>query len=158
ENLLLPGIAFKGFRPPLFRIVQLLLYFLVNFGSAALQCIVDFRYGVLYLFAVDGTVARWLGVVKLRGGNPFGIFPEFIQLPFDLLPAVPDGIALHKGVPIRVGLDLRPVGVKLLYTQQPLFASQQHDLRENGPETALQTLPPETVDRIVVRPAHTGKP
>src|SRR5690606_11926143 len=41
KDLLLPGIAFKGAGPPVFRIVQLLLHFLVNFGSAALQRIVD---------------------------------------------------------------------------------------------------------------------
>src|SRR5690606_3479891 len=122
KDLLLPGIALKSVGPPVFRIVQLLLHFLVNFGPAGFQRIVDFRYGILYLFAVDGAVARWRGVIELRGGDAFGIFPQFIQLLFDPLLTMLDGIAPHKRVPARIGLDLAAVGVELLYAQQPFFA------------------------------------
>src|SRR5690606_5927929 len=80
KNPLLPIVAVKCFRPPVLRLVRLLLHFLVDFGPAAPPRTVDPRYGILYLFAVDGAVARGLQVVDLRSGYALGVLPELVQL------------------------------------------------------------------------------
>src|SRR5690606_22434622 len=60
-ELFLLGISFRRDGRPVFQIVLFQLNYIVYYGHVVFQRIIDFRYGLFCLIAVDWAEAGWLG-------------------------------------------------------------------------------------------------